>query len=58
MKNKLKVLITLIPMIGLTIGMIIDLEKTLLGVLLMLIVGIIGGFVYFLLDVLDEIFGE
>jgi len=55
MKKKLTLTLTLLIMVGFITGMVIDIEKTLLGLMLVVLFLGIGGLVYL---ILDTIIGE
>ena len=55
MKKKLTLALTLLIMVGFITGMVIDIEKTLLGLMLVVLFLGIGGLVYL---ILDTIIGE
>jgi hypothetical protein len=55
MKKKLTLALTILLMVGFITGMVIDLEKTLLGIMLVTIILAGGGVLY---AILDTIIGE
>ena len=55
MKKKLTLALTLLLMVGFTTGMVIDLEKILIGIMLVVMFLGIGGLVYL---ILETIIGE